>query len=118
LTEEVLVATPNLEALRLARPVVRDGFLLLDLNGSNVHKKLFPSLRWLYLEAAQAVDDNWDPLITYLTRQTSDDQVVLLSIFGEGVHVCLEVIKRMEGLVGELIYVPDPRKKCPFGKCP
>ena len=117
LTEEVLVTMPNLEALRLTRPAVQDGFLLPDPNGRNVHKKLFPSLRWLYLEAAQAMDDNWDPLVTYLAYQAAGDQAVSLCLFGEGVHVCLEAIKRMEGLVRELIYVPDPRKKCPFGKC-
>ena len=117
-TEEVVVAMPNLEALYLVRPVVSDGFLLPDPNGLNAHKKLLPSLRWLYLKDVTAVYDNWEPLVTYLTRQTSGGQVVSLSVFGEGVHVCSEVIKRIECLVEKLIYVPDLRKECPFSNCP
>ena len=117
-TEELIAAMPNLEALCLVRPVVSDGFLLPDPNGPNTHKKLLPSLRRLCLKDAEVMDDNWDPLVTYLVYQTSGDQAVSLALSGEGVHVCLEVTKRMEDLVDALIYVPDPRKKCPFGKCP
>ena len=117
-TEEILVAMPNLEALHLISPVVPDRFLLPDPKGPNAHGKLLPSLRRLYLEGVKAVDDNWDPLVTYLTCQTFGGQAVSLNVFGEGVHVCSEVIKRIEGLVEELIYVPDLREKCPFDKCP
>jgi len=116
-TEEAAVAMPNLEVLYLIHPVVSDGFLLPDPNGPNAHKKLFPSLRRLYLERARAVDDNWDPLITYLAHQTSGDQAVSLDLFGEKVHVCSEVIERMEGLVEELVYEPDPDQGCPFDTC-
>jgi len=116
-TEEVFIAMPNLEALSLTRPVISDGFLLPDPNGQNAHKELFPSLRRLYLEGARVVDDNWDPLITYLAYQTSGDQAISLDLFGEKVHVCPEVIERIEGLVEELVYEPDPDQGCPFGKC-
>ena len=117
-TEEVVVAMPRLEALHLVDPVILNGFLLPDPNGPNAHKKLLPSLRRLYLEDAKAVCYHWGPLITYLTRQTSGDQVVFLSMFGEGVHVCPKEIKRIEGLVEELIYVPDPEWECPLDECP
>jgi len=116
--EELVVAMPNLEVLYLVCPVVSDGFLLPDPNGPNTHKKLLPSLQRLYLKDVEAMYDNWDPLVTYLAYQTSGGQAVSLNLFGGGVHVCSEVIKRIEGLVEELVYVPDPRKKCPFDKCP
>ena len=115
-TEEVIVGMPNLEALHLTHPVA-PGFLLPDPNGPNAHKKLLPSLRRLYLEDAEAVDDDWDPLVTYLTHQTSGDQAVSLELFGHRVHVCSEVIEQIEGLVEELIYEPDPNQECPFDKC-
>jgi len=115
-TEEVAVAMPNLEALYLTRLAVSDGFLLPDPNGPNAHKKLFPSLRRLCLEGAEVVDNDWDPLVTHLAHQTSGDQAVSLDLFGK-VHVCSEVIERMEGLVEELVYEPDPDQECPFGEC-
>jgi len=85
-TEEILVTMPNLEALHLTSPAVSDEFLLPDPDGPNAHKKLLPSLRRLYLKDAKAMDDDWNPLVAYLAYQTSGDQ---------GVHVCLEIIKRM-----------------------
>jgi len=114
--KEIVVAMPNLEALYLDSPVVPDGLLLP--NGLNTHEKLFPSLRRLYLEDAEAVNDDWEPLVTYLAHQTSGNQAVSLDLFGEGVHVCPEVIERIEGLVEELVYVPDPYQECPFDRCP
>jgi len=117
-TEEIILTMPNLEVLYLIRPVVSDGFLLPDPKGSNAHNKLLPSLQRLYLEDAKAVDDNWYPLITYLTHQTCGNQAISLELFGEGVHVCPEVIEQIEGLVEELVYEPDPDSGCPFDKCP
>ena len=114
ITEEFVAAMPNLEALHLVDPVILDGFLLPDPNGPNAHKKLLPSLRWLYLEDLYTVCGRCDSFVTYLAHQTSGDQVVSLSVFGEGVHVCWEVIKRIEGLVEEFVYVPDPDEECPF----
>jgi hypothetical protein len=113
-TEEVVVAMPNLETLYLVQPVVSDGFLLPDPNGPNADKKLLPSLRKLYLEDARAEGDNWDPLVTYLAHQTSGGQTISLKIFGDGVHVCPEVIKRIEDLVEDLIYEPDSDQECPL----
>jgi hypothetical protein len=117
-TGEVIVAMPNLETLCLFHPVVSEGFLLPDPDGPNADKKLLPSLRKLYLEDIEAVGDNWDPLVTYLAHQTSNGQAISLEILGDGVHVCSEVIERIEGLVGELSYLPDPDQECPFGECP
>jgi len=117
-TEEIVVAMPNLEALYLISPVVFDRFLLPDTKGPNAYEKLLPSLRRLYLENAKVAYGNWDPLVTYLICQTFGGQVVSLNVFGKGVHICSEVIKQIEGLVEELVYVPDPREGCPFNECP
>jgi hypothetical protein len=116
-TDEIAVAMPKLETLHLSPSMVSEGFLLPDPNGPNADKKLLPSLRRLYLEDAAARGDNWDPLVTYLAHQTSGGQTVSLEIFGDGVHVCSEVIKRIEGLVEDLSYLPDPDGGCPFGEC-
>ena len=118
ITEETLVAMPNLKVLHLAGPIVFDRFLLPDPHGSNAYKKLLPSLRRLYLEDIEAVDNNWDPLITYLIHQAFGGRAISLNVFGEEVHICLEVIERIEGLVEELVYVPDPDELCPFDICP
>ena len=116
-TEEIFIAMPNLKALHLAQPVVSVGFLLPDPNGPNTGKKLLPSLQRLYLEMARPVNDNWNPLITYLSHQTSGDQAISLDLLGED-HVCSEVIEKIKGLVEELAYEPDPELGCPFRKCP
>jgi len=116
LTEEILVAMPNLRALYLLSPVVSDRFLLPDPDGPNAHKKLLPSLQLLHLEDAEAVDNNWEPLVTYLAYQTSGGQAVSLYLSRD--HVCLEVIERIKGLVEEFVYGPDREQECPFDSCP
>jgi len=116
-TEEVVVAMPNLQALHLVRPVVSNGFLAPDPNGPNAGKKLLPSLRRLCLERVILVNDDWDPLVAYLAYQTSGNQAISLDLLGED-HVCSDVVEEIEGLVEELAYEPDPELGCPFGKCP
>jgi hypothetical protein len=116
-TEDILVAMPNLETLHLADPVVSDGFLLPDPNGPNAGKKLLPSLRLLYLDYAKAENGNWDPLVTYLAHQTSGGQAISIEVFGEGLHICSKVIERIEGLAEDFIYELDPDQECPFDEC-
>jgi len=113
-TEEVIVTMPNLETLHLVDIEVSDGFLLPKPDGPNAHKKLLPSLQRLYLEDVMMEDRGWGPLVTYLTHQTSGDQTVSLNVFGDGVHVCWDVVEQIEDLVEEFIYLPDPNQDCPF----
>lgn len=114
--EEVATMMPNLEFLHLFQPVVLGGFLLPDPNGPNAGKKLFPSLRRLYLESAEPEDD-WGPLIAYLAHQMSgSDRTLSLNLL-RTVHVCPGVIRRMENLVKELVYIPGQDRGCPFDKC-
>ena len=63
-------------------------------------------------------DDDWGHLIRYLTHQTSGDQTISLKVFGDGVHICPDVVKRMEDLDEEFIYQPDTDQDCPFYVCP
>jgi len=116
-TEVVVASMPNLEALCLVNPVVLDKFLLPDPDGPNADKKLLPRLRRLQLEEPKVEDGNWSPLVTYLDHQTSDGQTVSLKVFGKVVHVCSGVVKQIEDLVEEFVYVPGPGGKCYFGSC-
>ena len=114
--EEIFVAMPNIKFLHLTQAVVSSGFLLPKPDGPNANKKLLPSLRRLYLEGVGAENDDWGPLILYLTNQTFDGQSVSLSVFGDdGVHICSEAVKQLERLVDELKYLPDPYFECLLG---
>jgi len=116
--EHVLTKMPNIEYLYLADVKMREGFLLSDPGKTNPHQEFLPSLRWLSLEDAQAEDGDWGPLITYLTHRASGDQAVSLRVFGEEVHICSDVLDQLCGLVGEIVYDPDPDMECPFSRCP
>ena len=117
LMEELLVAMPNIEGLYLTCPAMFEWFLLPDPYGPNAHKKLLPSLKCLYLEAVAMEDEGWDPLVRYLAHQTSADQRITLSVFGEGIHVCSDVRDQIRGLVERFLYSPDPDQECPFDCC-
>jgi len=112
--EELFIAMPNIEVLHLASAVISEGFLLPHPDGPNAHKKLLPSLQWLCLDGVVTGDGDWDPLVLYLTHQTSGNHPVSLGVFGKGVHICSGTLRQIGELVREFIYHPDPGKKCPF----
>jgi len=114
--EEMAVAMLNLETLHFVGMEVSNGFLLPKLDGPNAHKRLLPSLQRLYLENVKVENGDWGPLLTYLAHQTSDNRIISLNVFGDGVHVCSDVVKQIEGLVEEFIYLPDPDQECPFNR--
>jgi len=116
MTEEEAIVVPNLKTLHLVNPIVSSGFLLLDPGGPNAGRKLLPHLEWLELESPDLGLDDWDPVITYLTHQTSDGQSVSLKAFGE-VHMCPEVVEEIEDLVEELTYTPSTEPSCFSGDC-
>ena len=111
--EEILVTMPNIEFLHLIRAGVSNGFL------QSKNEKLLPSLRRLYLQDAVAANDDWEPLVHYIADQTSGGQSVSLSVFGDSgeVHICSWAVKQLQGLVEELIYLPDPDYECPNFGC-
>ena len=102
---------PNIEILHIHNPAISELFLL--------PKKLLPSLQIPILEYMALVDnDNWNPFVWSLVQQM--DGVHPLSemlIYVKGVHICLEVQKQIQGLVGLFEYFPDPDKKCLFDLC-
>ena len=105
--EEILVAMPSIEFLHITGARVSDGFLLPKPDGQNANKNLLPSLRRVYLERVFAENDDWGPLIHYLTHQTFDGQSVSLSMFDGWADVCSETVEQLESLVEEL-YIEKP----------
>lgn len=116
-SEETLVASPNIEALRVHGFAMDDRFLLPNPDGPNANGNFLPSLQWLYLEDVEPEEGNWDPLVRYLTHQISGGQSISLVMSGE-VHVPLGVRNEIEGLVERFLYHPLSDWNCSLGCCP
>ena len=87
----------NIESLHLLGPMISGTFLQPDQRS---HTKLLPSLRHLYLGYPTLQnDDDWRPLITCLTHQTSGGQAISLDLHRRGPPVPPEVVRKIEGLV-------------------
>ena len=112
-----VMAMPNIQELRLTSAMLVDGFLQPVPDGPLANKKLLPSLRRLYLEDTIAEDDNWSPLLPYLTHQTSDGQGISLALSGARQHICKDVMREIEGLVKELVLDFLLDDDCPFDYC-
>ena len=96
---DLLVAMPNIEYLNLEGSAVSDTFLHPDPVS---HTKLLPSLRHLCLcRLTLQNDDDWSPLVAYLTHQTSGGQVISLRLCGGCPPLPPEVVREIEGLVEE-----------------
>jgi len=108
LPEELLLMMPNISTLNIYDIELTKGFLQPDPDGPNPEAKLLPSLRWLSLGNITLDDDNWGHLTTYLAHQTSDDQLISLTVFDDVPHIPPEVADEIKGLVGEFIDDPDP----------
>jgi len=107
----------KLQELHLINPTLGHRFLRPDLDGPLANEKLFPSLRHLHLENTFLCDDDWSPIIPYLTHQTSGDQRISLTISGERQHICEDVLWEMKGLVGELVLGLILDDDCPLDYC-
>ena len=103
---DLLATMPNVEGLYLIGSVVSDIFLGPDPLS---HAKFLPSLQRLSLEdLTLASEDDWSPLITYLTHQTSGGQAVSFRLCGKHPPIPAEVVKEIEGLVEEFnLCYPD-----------
>ena len=117
--EDLLVAMPNVETLRLFEARLSEGFLLPSLAGSSAKMKLLPSLRRLRLKYVTLNDNSWRPLIKYLVHQTSDGQEVSLKIGddSDSLHMCPEVAKEIGDMVGEFCCDFTLAAECPLGRC-
>jgi len=114
---EIVPTMPRFKELHLTRPVLSDGFLRPDPDGPLAGKKFLPSLRHLHLEDVVLDDDDWSPLLAYLVYQVSGDQVVSLTLSGELVHICKDVVEDIKALVDEFTLDLPLDKVCPFVYC-
>ena len=99
----IISTMPNIQELHLSDVTLADGFLQPYPDGPHANKKLLPSLRRLHLEDIGLNDDDWSPLIAYLTHQTSDGQRISLSLSGGRQHICKDTVKEIRGLVEEFV---------------
>ena len=97
---------PNIETLRVSGVELSKGFLRPSPDGPRANAKLLPSLRSLHLANVTLNNGDWGHLMTYLTHQISDGQLISLKIIGEFPHLCTEVAKEVKDLVGEFICYP------------
>ena len=101
----IVSVMPKLQELYLIGITLSDGFLQPDPDGSLANTKLLPSLRCLRLENIVLEDHGWTPLLPYLSHQTSDGQVISLTLSGRPIHICKDVVKEIEGLVENFILI-------------
>ena len=115
--QEMIPTMPNIQELHLLSVKISDGFLRPFSDCSPANTKLLPSLRFLHLEDIIMDDNNWNPLISYLTHQTSGGQALSLRLTGEPIHVCSHVVETIKNLVAELVLDLALKQECPFGVC-
>jgi hypothetical protein len=113
-----IVATmPKIRKLHLTGALLVGRFLQPDLDGPLSSEKLLPSLRWLHLKDTALEEDDWSPIIPYLTHQTSGGQRISLTIEGARQHICKDVLEEIKGLVEELVLKLILDDDCPFDYC-
>jgi len=117
LMRRAAAAMPKLQELYLITPMLHHRFLRADLDEPLADEKLFPSLRHLHLEDTLLYEDDWSPIIPYLTHQTSGGQRISLTISGEPQHICRDVLRDMKGLVEELVLDLILEDDCPIDHC-
>jgi len=108
LPEELFSMMPNIKTMCLSEGALSEGFLQPNPDGPHANRKLLPSLQLLYLEDVDLDDNNWGHLISYLTHQTSDGQIVSLEVLGNSPYMPPEVVDVVKGLVDEFTYDQDP----------
>ena len=108
LPESLLFVMPNINTLSIRGVKLTRGFLRLNPDEPDPKTKLLPSLRWLSLGDVTPSDGNWGHLTTYLAHQTSDDQIISLTMFGDVPDIPPEVANEIEDLVEEFIYPQTP----------
>ena len=107
--EEVFLMMPNIETLYLSNLILSEGLLQPNPDGPHANRKLFPSLRSLFLEDVTfLIKDDWNHFITYLTHQTSGGQIISLEVVGEFPHDCPEIVEGIRGLVKEFTHRRNP----------
>lgn len=101
--EGLFIAMPNIEMLWLRNAVLTDRFLQPKLDGPHANSKLLPSLRSIHLENVSA-GVGWEPLITYLTHQTSGNQAISAEVLGHCSRLPQKVVDEVRGLVAKFVH--------------
>ena len=115
---EIVPTMPEIEELHLTCVELSDRFLQPDQVRPLADTKLLPSLRHLHLEdILMESDDDWTPLLLYLAHQTSGGQVISLTLSGEPVHICKDVVDGIKNLVDEFVLDLILDEECPFDYC-
>jgi hypothetical protein len=104
--EDILIAMPNIETLRLSKVALSKRFLQPKPNGPHANTKLLPSLRYLDLCDIALPDGDWGHLTTYLAHQTSGGRLISLRASGRS-RMRREVMSKIEGLVEAFSYHRD-----------
>ena len=105
--EELFVAMPKIETLRLYDVALSDGFLQPNPGGLHSNTKLFPSLRYLHLEYVGPNDADWNHLKVYLVHQTSGGQVISLRVSDGAPNMRPEMENEIKDLVEGFTYEPS-----------
>jgi len=105
LPEEVPFVMPNIKTLYLSSVELSKGFPQPD--GPHANRKLFHSLRLLYLEGVNLNNNDWGHLTTYLAHQTSDGQTISLKVQGGSPYMAPDVVDEVKGLVEEFTSYQD-----------
>jgi len=114
---EMVPAMPNIQELHLTGAFLSDGFLQPDPTGPLAGMKLLPSLRHIHLEDTTLDDDDWSPLLSYLSHQTSGGQTISLRLSGGPTHICGNVEIGIKGLVHEFTLELPLNEVSPFYYC-
>jgi len=114
----IVPAMPKIQELHLFNVMVFDGFLQPSPGGPLANTKLLPSLRRLHLEDIYLDQDSWSPLLLFLAHQTSGGQEISLTLSGEPIHICKNVMRDIESSVEQFIFSDSILDDdCPFGCC-
>ena len=109
--EDLLVAMPNIETLRLGTLPIR--FLLPNREGPHANTDILPSLRSLHIENVTTIlGANWEPLKTYLVHRTSEGRAISLHV-PDWSPMPPEVVEEIRSLVETFVY--DPTSYTEYG---
>ena len=113
--DELLFTMPNIQVLYVTNVELSKGFLQPNPDGPHANTKLLPSLRSLHLGYITLNNSDWGHLTTYLAHQTSNGQIISLTVSGIFPRMDPEVANEIKGLVGRftIMEMPDWEKLKP-----
>jgi len=114
--QELLFTMPNIQVLCISNVELSKGFLQPNPDGPHADTKLLPSLQSLHLGYI-TLDSDWGHLTTYLAHQTSNDQIISLTVTGTFPRIDLEVVNEIKGLVSRFTIMEMPNLEALLPTC-